>query len=472
MITRLAFALLLPTLLALSCGGGSGGGTDGPPSAPGPSASPIGTTTPAPTPTPDDSIPPQRSGELDLRFGSAGMATLGSAHERSTASTILVDAAGRILVVGGAEGPSATAACLIARLASDGRPDASFGDAGRVEVDAATILAPCGTEACSASCEALALEPDADVLAAARIDTQSVVPSRRWALIRHSDAGAPDPADTDGIVVVADEDLARSDLVAAALDVQDGGLVVGGAIVRTGRDRPTEPAVRRYLADGARDGSFANGGTADFSPEASDLQIRHLALTVDRALLLAGHGTILSTYPVLGRLTAHGELDATFGDGGWASFPPTGGPHGVAGHPVPLPDGSVLALEDAPDHLQLVRFTPAGEVDPSFGDQGRVVVTGERPVETPLAAATAGHVVLAWQRQDDAIVVQRRDRNGAPDLSFGDAGTSIITPGGSGRFALVAMTVRGAGGVLLAGALEEPGRCPDCSVVAVARLVP
>jgi hypothetical protein len=139
---------------------------------------------------------------------------------------------------------------------------------------------------------------------------------------------------------------------------------------------------------------------------------------------------------------------------------------------VPLPDGSVLALEARFDHLQLVRFTPEGTVDPGFGDQGRVVVTGERFVATPLAAASARHVVLAWQRQDDAIVVQRRNPSGAPDLTFGNAGNAIVTPGGADRFDLVTMTVSDDGGVLLAGALEEPGRCPDCSVLAVARLVP
>lgn len=472
MIARLGIALLLPVLLAWSCGGGSGGGTAGPSPAPSPSAAPIGTATPAATPTPVDSIPPQLSGELDLRFGSAGMATVGTAHERSTASTILVDADGRILVAGGADGPSAASACLIARLTPDGRPDASFGDAGRVEVDAATILAPCAAEACSASCEVLALAPDADILAAARVDTQSVVPSRRWALIRHTDAGTPDPTESDGITVTADEDLASSGLVAGALDEHDGRLVVGGAIVRTGRDRPTEPVVRRYLADGGRDGSFARRGMASFWPEAADLRIRHLAFTAGREVLLAGYGTVLSTYPVLLRLTAGGELDATFGEGSQAIFPPTDGPRGPAGRPVPLPDGSVLALEARFDDLQLVRFAPAGTVDPSFGDQGRVVVAGERFVATPLVAASASHVVLAWQRPDDAIVVQRRDQTGAPDLAFGDAGTSIITPGGSGRFVPVATAVQDDGGVLLAGALEEPSRCQDCSVVAVARLVP
>ena len=47
-----------------------------------------------------------------------------------------------------------------------------------------------------------------------------------------------------------------------------------------------------------------------------------------------------------------------------------------------------------------------------------------------------------------------------------------MTPGGSDRFVLVTLAVQGDGGVLLAGALEEPGRCQGCSVLAVARLVP
>lgn len=229
--------------------------------------------------------------------------------------------------------------------------------------------------------------------------------------------------------------------------------------------------MRRHHPGGALDASFGREGMLDFDPEASDLQLQHVALGADLEVALSGYGTILTTYPVLLRLTAAGERDPDFAQGASAAFPSLGSAHGSAGPPLLLPDRSILVTENAPDAVRLVRFDERGVLDLGFGDAGVIVIDGASALAPPLLAHARASILLAWQAPDGALVVQRRDRSGALDPSFADGGTASLALDDVGTAKPQAIVVLEDGAVLVAATLRGAGACESCSTFAILRIV-
>lgn len=459
-------------VLLVSCGGGSGNTPVAPPESTPRSTAPAGSSpTPVTAPTPTAPPGPVASGDLELGFGDGGVATVDFSGERDVPRILLTHADGRIVVAGSSLDSDGGSVCALARLEPNGSRDKWFGSDGVVEIQPAEHLTDCVAESCVISCEVLVARQSDTYLGAARVFSEASVPRERWAMLRLDGTGMLDRAYGDGgVAITENDDIVHADLPAAAIGVDDR-LVVGGTIRRTGREPPLEPAVRRYRLDGRLDTSFGLGGTAGFSPLANDLRILHLVVTGDLEVLLSGFGTILSTYPVLGRLTSAGEGDPAFGDGGWAVFPPSSGPHGPAGLPVLLPDQSTALVEGRSGAQRIVRLDRDGRADAGFGEQGVVALDAASAGTSSLLAQLHGLLVLAWQAADGTVIVQRRTQTGELDPSFGRAGGAIVTFTQGNEFTPTAIAVLDDAAVLVAGALRRAGACQQCSVFAVLRIV-
>jgi uncharacterized delta-60 repeat protein len=137
--------------------------------------------------------------------------------------------------------------------------------------------------------------------------------------------------------------------------------------------------------------------------------------------------------PALVRLTPSGALDPTFGRGGLAVAPLADGRRGVLTGVVELPDGRLLgvgyAFDDAvppTDDPLVARFSAAGEPDVTFGLGG--IRVHDRAMLSyylyaPRLASPTRVLVLSWGHKVAALGL-----DGELDAAFGDQG--VVALGG------------------------------------------
>ncbi len=164
-----------------------------------------------------------------------------------------------------------------------------------------------------------------------------------------------------------------------------------GKVIVSGRDAQGF-LLARYLPNGALDPSFGDGGYVETAfPANGDASA--VAVQPDGKIVVAGSddpvdGTAFSQF-VLARYNPDGSLDPSFGLDGIATtvVPSPAGqlPDAAANALAILPDGDLLAggstawhdgLGDEASQFALVRYTPRGALDPTFGTGG-IVRSGE-----------------------------------------------------------------------------------------------
>ncbi|MHB8463778.1 MAG: cell wall-binding repeat-containing protein [Acidimicrobiales bacterium] len=183
-------------------------------------------------------------------------------------------------------------------------------------------------------------------------------------------------------------------------------------------------------------------------------------------------------------LAAPPDYDGGFGTGGIAIAPPANNNSIGVGAAVALDHaGNVLVagLAGAPSataggqptgHAAVARFTPAGVADTTFGTNGTAVSTlGGFSIATGVAEATTGEVLVAADSFTDATSassgkasVLRLTPQGAPDNTFGSAGTASVTPAPA---LVVGITTDSTGSVLVGG--STIGATPSASTGFVER---
>ncbi|MDQ3933216.1 MAG: Vps62-related protein [Actinomycetota bacterium] len=178
----------------------------------------------------------------------------------------------------------------------------------------------------------------------------------------------------DGRVAVDFEDFDRAEALALQTD---GKIVVVGSAANSDEGYAGDFALTRLNHDGDLDTGFGDGGkrTTDF--DGSDVA-RAVAIQSDGKIVTAGVGGAGGEYFALARYTSAGDLDPTFGTDGrvLAHVPPENGDTAYA--LAIQPDGKILAAgyasstQDRWIDMALLRFNPNGVLDDSFGTEGRV----------------------------------------------------------------------------------------------------
>lgn len=261
-------------------------------------------------------------------------------------------------------------------------------------------------------------------------------------LLRFRPDGRPDPSFGDGGRVWTDlvtlstplqgrvlGDVALGSSSASAVVVQpDGKIVVGGS---TQSGASTAFAVLRYLPDGRPDPTFGSGGLAltDFDPSTND-GVAALSLLPDGRILAAGAaGDAVG----LARYTPAGDLDPTFGAAGNGTVRTAQGLLNALALGAE-PGGKLLVAGQAgasggPFDFGAARYSPEGALDFSFGDRGVVATdlgsTGEWPAG--VAPGPAGTVVVAGA-SGSAFALLRYLPDGRLDPAFGTGGVSRAGP--------------------------------------------
>jgi uncharacterized delta-60 repeat protein len=328
--------------------------------------------------------------------------------------------------------------------------------------------------------------------------------------------------DGDGIKDIhllgaGDRNNSLSLAIVRAVAVQADGKVVLAGTARAGTFDSNDFLVVRLNLDGSLDQSFGTGGvaTVGFDPPggpggvAGD-EATALAVAADGSVVVAG---VIGAYPVFGpqpiegdytavgvaRLTAAGELDATFdGDGRATILNVDGaarqfalsaadvavGPNGtvvVLGNqfryglpPIPTPGGPA---PESPEPF-LARFTAGGQLDAGFGAGGLVRGVGQDGYDWGSARSVAvgadGTVYTLTLGSDSATnsfavpAVSRYTAAGGLDPTFGTGGVAAAAaPGKSYSYEQdMAVTADGRAYVVApTDAAGEPAQSPSATTV-------
>lgn len=242
-------------------------------------------------------------GALDPAFHGGTVLTTDFAGGYDTASTVLLQADGKIVVAGGASsgGVLGQTEFGVARYTADGALDSAFGTGG-------TVMTPLAGG--SGSATAAVLQPDGKIVVSGpsyRAEGESF----GFGLVRYTVDGALDPDFGDAGIVSADFGLP---LYPAGLALQDDGkLVVAGWAFGS----PEAFAVARFDAAGQPDPGFGGAGLVTTPFATPYARGQAAAIQADGKIVVAGYTQDASSEDfAIARYEIDGGLDPSFGDGG------------------------------------------------------------------------------------------------------------------------------------------------------------
>jgi uncharacterized delta-60 repeat protein/uncharacterized repeat protein (TIGR01451 family) len=361
-------------------------------------------------------------------FGSAGVVQTDFAGRDSRAAVMMLDSAGRPVVVAKTTALGTEAGLM--RLAPDGAPGFAT----------TTQLGPAGDSLLTDVAE----QPGGGYVAGGWLEPTPG--NRRFALARFGAAGTP-------LGVVLATPGAGDDEIGALAVQADGRIVAAG---RSG----SRIGVARYAPDGTPEGT----GVHDLVG-VSDERADGVVVEPGGRIMLAGTGVVNGERRfLLAALTPAGAIDGSFGDGGFVTLDVG---DGVA---------AVRSLERQPDGKLLVagttdatgagggvvaRFMPDGTPDADFSTDGiaRVGVPGaivEDVALQPDGKVVAVGAVDAGTAASDSLVARFRP-GGARDPGFGSDGVLERSLGPTGPDALTGTGVAADGGIVAGGLAGGPG---------------
>jgi len=289
-------------------------------------------------------------------------------------------------------------------------------------------------------------------------------------LVRLDADGSPDPTfGNNGVAMLNAGSFAQVTTIVAT---SDGKLVVAGAAPGT-----NQIVAERINSDGSVDSTFGASGIATSAALLTNSSVGQaaIALQADGKLIVAGE-TASGEFEVE-RFTDAGTPDSTFGAGGTAQFSVASSLAELAGLAV-ANDGSIYVGGDDNHVISVIRVTPNGQRDASFGGSGTFTLKHADGCQLAAIAVQAdGKVVLGGSIgktvDEDGVltgkgmVVVRLTASGALDTHFGNRGISVAkfinreapNPDSASRTGLASsMAIQPNGRIVLAGAanLFEP----------------
>jgi len=307
---------------------------------------------------------------------------------------------------------------------------------------------------------AVALQTDGKIVAAGQASLGHWHDA--FALVRYLRDGSIDLSFGKGGTVTTD--FGASEGIAFGVTVQPDGKTIG---VGGFEDSPGDFLLARYLPDGSLDPTFGTDGKV-VTPISQARAANAVAVQPNGKILAAGGRCSSCGGPYYGsdfalvRYNPDGSLDQSFGKGGIVTTD-FGADEGVNAFAI-LPGGKILAAGGSEEDvygcncLALARYEPNGSLDPSFGIDGKELVSVIDPA-TGLALQGPGRfLVTGW-------TLARFKRDGTLDRSFG---TNGIRPDFVNQYAQLA--VQPDGKIVSGGTREWRGTRP--LAVAAARYLP
>lgn len=308
-----------------------------------------------------------------------------------------------------------------------GDPDRGFGIHGAVATDVQGRSRD--------RCFELLVQPDRKLVCVGQ-SIRRGSESEDVALVRYLSNGRLDQSFGVGGISLFDSGLGMDDIAASAVLAPDGKIVVAGVADVAGDDRQ-DFFIARFNSDGSIDSSFGSRGfvTTDGSLKSPDLDWgRAVALQPDGKIVVAGQTS--NTGPgdrvaaALLRYNPTGELDGSFGAQGRLLVDLARGSVSGANSVLIQPDGKiVIGSSFNPAGSVLARFHPDGRADASFGGGGMArsdVGVENGDVVALLRQPDSKIVAVGWGVAGyDVTALARFHSNGRIDRSFGTEGRAL-----------------------------------------------
>lgn len=294
-----------------------------------------------------------RNGSLDTTFGAGGLATIRFLPDSwDRINDVALQPDGKIVVAGAVDFDNWFA---LARFKSDGSPDTSFGDQGRVRT---------GMGAGEERAEAVAIQADLKiVVAGGAAESPDSFGVDNFALARYKSNGQLDETFGNGGTVSTDFNGSYDS--ALSVVVQSDGNIVAAGYAYSGTKQHF--ALARYDENGSLDPTFENNGKVltSFSGSAG---INKILLQSDGRIVAAGNGVAGAdpdAFPndfIVARYNLNGSLDDSFGNQG--TVVTDFGGDNRASTIVLQPDGKVVVGGHRSTDAALARYIMAATNSP------------------------------------------------------------------------------------------------------------
>ena len=343
------------------------------------------------------------NGTVDTTFGTGGKVTTDFGSPHDGASSVAIQADGKIVAAGGSEDSNFIADFALARYNSNGTLDTSFGTGGKVVT---------GFGGVSASAYSIAIQRDGKIVLAGVVNANG---GEDFALARYNSNGTLDATFGSGGKLITEFGTAQqgfSFAYAYSLAVQaDGKIVaVGNGYINPGYDI----LMARYNTNGTLDATFGTGGKVTTNLSTND-GVSSVALQSDGKMVVAGWTVGKAFDFALLRYNSNGTLDATFGTGGKV-LTDFAGSSDAASSLVIRSDGKIVAagrtFVSTGYNFALARYNSNGTLDTGFGTGGKVTsdFAGDNDEAGFVLAQPNGKTVVAGYATvtDDVIFAMAR----------------------------------------------------------------
>jgi len=324
------------------------------------------------------------NGQLDASFGNGGVATVNVAQGGKAvelARGVVVQSTGKVVISGTVEhDPAATGDAArdtdiaLARFDQAGKLDATFGSGGVVRLDLSTGVADGNAFRGDNTWGLTGLAGDKLLAVSAQVGVGEGRRDHDFAIVKLNADGTRDTSFGTGGVAIVGVGPNVSEIPKTALELPDGRIVVTGYA-------PIDGIVKiimfRLTPQGALDPTFGTGGIAITQLLGSVSESYAMALAGNR-LVTTGYGRDTADGKVdliSAAFAENGAVDTTWGSGGTVRID-VAGDDDRGRHIVALPNGGVLMVgsgKPTPTALDamVVKLTPTGALDTSFGAEGR-----------------------------------------------------------------------------------------------------
>ncbi len=402
--------------------------------------------------------------------GRVGAAIIDVAGLRDSGYGIAKAADGKFLLAGTTSTTTTANDFLLMRVDANGVLDTSFGDQGIVRTDFSG-----GNDAIYTD---PIIQPDGRIVVAGSTTRAGNI---NFALARYGENGALDTSFGSGGKVEFDF-VGDSEWINGIAITSDGKIIAVGP-AQTVKNEPVNFAIARFNANGSIDASFGQGGTSslevaryNYSYPADDIP-SDVAILPDGKILLSG---VMNGRVGLMRFVANGQIDTSFGTGGYVvapntSFAETGVRMDVAADGRIVVAGYLDTTQTGGVDFTITRFMPDGMIDASFGVGGKVSANfaslndrgHDVKIMTDGRIVAAGMAGMDHSRGRDNFAVLRYMADGQPDMTLGSGGRSHFDVGGYLDSAN-AMYLEANGDLMLLGSSFDQGqRAYDVALVRV-----
>lgn len=302
-------------------------------------------------------------GQLDSTFGANGIIQTDFFGKKDESYSSFLTSDSLLYLAGTATNPNENKNFALARYHLNGQLDASFGQNGKVNVDIGQS---------SDNAYAIALLPDGSILLSGR-DSWETGNSTLFALSKLLSDGKIDSTFGHNGRATIGEPHNNCFPFGLAVESTSGKIVQGGS---AGVGLTRDFMIARFLNNGTVDSSFNGTGKLILPLSPGDDQIQTVHLTPDGKIIAVGFAVINNNYQLAAiRLLSDGTLDSSFGTGGKVFFAPEN-LWTVGYASVLLPNGNLLVGGEtafpsgANTSILLAMLKPNGELDSTFGQGG------------------------------------------------------------------------------------------------------